>query len=284
MSKPDARKPLPVLNAEWEGCTRCALGERRELVHASLIFGEGQVGGIMFVGEGPDSYEEYDGRPFLSPPGMLLRRIINSMSLEEYYLTNALCCRSAEPRTDAEGDPVTDRNGNPAYNDKIPVKPAIDACRPRLMEELYLVDPVVIVGLGPVACEALTGHSFSIAKDRGTPTEIFVPGAGERPVITEKKKVWARRQGGELLLPTEQNKVSYTMIPTLRTVDVLKSIDNLAEGNPFQRFVQDIRLAVDIYNQYMSEVYGVVPREMSYDIPYDLLCDPNDVPGPGEVT
>lgn len=284
MSKPDARKPLPVLAEEWDGCTRCALGERREVVRGCVVFGEGQTGGVMFVGEGPGFNEEYEGRPFIGASGLFLRKIIQSMLLEEYYITNAVCCRSAEPRTDGNGDPMLDRNDNPLYVDKPPVKPHIEACRPRLMEEIYLVDPVIIVGLGGTACEALTGHGFSIMKERGTPLEIFVPGAGEHPVVTEKKKVWARRQGGQLVLPTEQNRVSYTMVPTLHPAAVLRSVADMSEGNPFQRFVQDIRLAIDVYNQYMAEVYGVVPPEMSRDIPYDLLSDPEDVLDSGEGT
>lgn len=276
MSKPDARKPLHVLNAEWEGCTKCALGERRDLVQATQVFGEGRLGGVLFVGEGPDSTEEYDGRPFIGKSGQLLRRVLQAALLEDYYITNALACRSAEPSLDAAGEPMHDRNKNIRYQNKPPVKPHIEACRPRLFEEIYIVDPVIIVGMGGPACEALTGHSFSVSKSRGVPMQILIPGAGDRPVVTEKKKVWARKVSGEIVLPTEQNRVSYTMLPTFHPAAVLRAADDFTEGNPFQRFIQDVRLAVDVYNQYMNEVYGVVPREMSHDIPYDLLDDPND--------
>ena len=94
------------------------------------------------------------------------------------------------------------------YKDEPPTPIHKNACRPRLLEEIYLVDPIVIVGLGGPACEALLGHSITITRDRGETSQIAIPGASYRPVLTEKRQQWLRKNSeGEWHAPVA---VSYT--------------------------------------------------------------------------
>jgi len=259
---PDARKSLKIFKEEWKDCTKCNLGTLRDQRGKVAVFGEGTaLGGVMFVGEGPGWEEEEEGRPFIGNSGRLLRKVIQALHLEDYYISNAVACRSCEAAVNARGETVVRKNFKTGqeeilYADKAPNKIQVGACLPRLQEEIYLVDPIVIVSLGAIATEALTGHAVSIQKDRGMPEEITIPGAGVRPVITEKRKAWARKMGDSIVMPTEQNRVAYTLIPAYHPAFVLRKSGDFSEDNPFKRFVNDIRFAVTIYHRYLLEVFG----------------------------
>jgi DNA polymerase len=274
---PDYNKSLSVLREEWERCQRCELGTRREAVGGQFVFGEGKKGGILFLGEGPGRVEEEVGRPFIGKSGTeVLRRVIAKLGIEDYYITNIVSCRSARPRTYEDGTPVLTRsfNGQPGkirYEDVKPNKDQVEACRPRLEEEIYLVDPIVIVAMGGQAVAPLTGRAVAITKERGEVEEVSIGGAGYHPALTAKKQAWARKQKGQIIMPMEQNRVRYLMIPTLHPAYVYRQHQNFEPGNPFEKFYGDIKLALKLYNRYMLEVHGVMPGELSAEIPYEIL-------------
>jgi uracil-DNA glycosylase len=229
-----------------------------------FVFGGGYGHSVMFIGEGPGVDEEAEGVPFIGRSGKLLRRVITVLGLTDYYITNIVCCRSCKPREDATGNPMfrkDRRTGLQAlvYSDEPPTPPQKAACRPRLMEEIYLVDPIVIVGLGGPACEELLGHPITITRDRGETSQIAIPGAGYRPLVTEKKQQWARKIDGEWQAPTEQNEVYYHFIPTLHPAYVARELPDKGPNNAFQKFVSDIRKAVRTYEAYLEAVFGVTP-------------------------
>lgn len=92
---------------------------------------------IIFVGEAPGATEVQRGEPFVGRAGQLLNRALQEVGLkrEDCYFTNACLCRPEENAT--------------------PKKPAVDACRPRLYEELKEHKPTVIVPLGAVALRSV---------------------------------------------------------------------------------------------------------------------------------
>lgn len=104
---------------------------------------------LFIVGEAPGFNEDRDGRPFLGASGMLLDRLLNSLSLarDEVYLTTLVKCRPPEGR---------------------PPKPSeVNNCRPYLLSQLQAVDPRVVVALGDLASRALTGRKEGAARLRG---------------------------------------------------------------------------------------------------------------------
>lgn len=273
---PDVRKPFEVLRDEWVDCTKCELGVHRLKVGGAFVFGEGKTNAIMFIGESPGKTEETQGRPFVGYSGTFLRRVLQRLNIHEFYISNTVACRSCAPKTDGEGNPFLTKSygGKPReiiYEDKAPKKIQMEACLPRLYEEIYIVDPIIIVGLGGKAVERLRGGSVSITRDRGQVEEIGVPGAAYRPVLTAKKKAWARKTKGQIVMPVEQNIVRYLMMPTLHPSFVARNIRDRREGNPFQRLSEDLSLAGIIYNKYMLEVHGMKMGEISTKIPYDVL-------------
>lgn len=264
---PDARKTLEVLHEEWAGCTRCALGKNRQNVGGQIVFGEGVGGGILFVGEGPGKTEEQEGRPFVGKSGAILRGVLQRLNFTEYFITNGVACRSCEPLLDPNTNlPVTRKNFHSkqleiVWKDCPPPPPAVAACRPRLQEEIYIMDPVLIVSLGAEAAEALTGGKVAILAERGKERHISIDGASFRAVLTEKRGAWRRKVKGQMVAPTEPNEVQYLLVPTLHPSYVGRKLGDKSPNSPFQQFVGDLKKAVAIYERYVQEVLGTTLRE-----------------------
>lgn len=272
---PDARKTLQELKREWVQCQACELGLRRMANDGEFVFGSGVRRGIMLVGEGPGWQEERDGEPFVGKSGTLLRTLLNKMCASQVYFTNCVTCRSCTPILDEHGLPKLRRSRfggtpKPMFKDEPPLPTQIAACLPRLHEEIYIVDPVVIVACGAKAAETLIGRSISITQDRGKERTITIPGVLQRPSLTDKRRVWARRKDGTVTMPMEQNMVRYLLVPTVHPAYVLRKAGDLGPNNPFQLFVGDVRLAVKIYERYILENFGVEPSGAS-DISYEDL-------------
>lgn len=256
----NANKTLPQLRDEWSSCTKCKLGERRLAEEGSFVFGYGARRAVMFIGEGPGVEEEKQGIPFVGRSGKLLHTVLQALKLEQYYISNIVSCRSCEPRVDAKGNPMLRKNWETkkmelAYQDIPPLPMFMEACFPRLYEEIYLVDPVIVVGLGATACEALLKRPVTITRMHGNMTHIDVPGAVHRPSLTPGGK-WARKSLGVLNAPTEQNQVQYLFMPTLHPAFVLRSIQDKDARSWFQQFYADVAKAVQTYNAYLEAVVG----------------------------
>ncbi len=254
---PDANKHLHVLRQEWENCTACGLGQRRAAATrgGAFVFGEGVTGRIMIIGGGPDKDDDASGRPFSGEGGQFLHKVIKHIGLEnQCYFTNTVSCRSCSQDVDSEGQLKTWSNGDPAIKDHDPFGPDYEACRPRLYEEIYIVDPLIIITLGNVATEVVTKVRGSIGGREGEPQTVKIPGAGYTARLTEKKKQWHRKVRGQWVSPVDQNMVDYLCIPTKNPSFVLREGADQREGSPMKLFVRSFERARDIYFKYMSEV------------------------------
>ena len=261
--RPDARKSLRVLRDEWASCTRCELGQRRVAVDGKFVFGAGAREGIMLIGEGPGGEEEHEGEPFVGRSGEILRRTLRMLGFkdyEEYYLTNLVTCRSCTPQLDGDNQPMF-RGRKQLFKDEPPTPLQYTQCLPRLYEEIYLVDPVVIIGLGGKTCEALMRRHITITRDRGDTAHIAGPGAGYRPVVTDKKKEWRRKIGGAWQAPVVQNEVLYLFVPTLHPAYVARKLADQGADSPFQQFASDLKKAIRTYEAYLETVFGVTPQQ-----------------------
>lgn len=261
----DARKPLQVLHEEWSSCQACDLGKRRLTVGGAFVAGEGVPGGVLFVGEGPGRTEEDVGRPFVGASGQLLRAALEKLNFTNYYITNCVTCRACETIIDpATGTPRIRKGkyGRPdeiMYRDVVPKPLELEACQARLQEEIYIVDPVVIVTLGQTASEAVLGRSVAITKERGTTQECSIPGATMRALHTERRQVWGRKVQGQMRFPVEANEVRYLVIPTLHPAYILRKLGDRGPNSPISQFGADLRFAVKIYEKHMQEVLGREP-------------------------
>ncbi len=138
---------LEQLAAHCAVCQRCELGKTR--LNAVVGRGASQAS-IMIVGEGPGQNEDEQGLPFVGRSGQLLERILAAVDFStdrEVYICNVVRCRPP---------------GN-----RVPTPEEIAACKPYLLEQIRLVDPLVILLTGATALKAVTGSKASITQVRG---------------------------------------------------------------------------------------------------------------------
>lgn len=146
VSGPSDCAGLAELAAFLDGCTRCALAEKRQ----HIVFGEGDShAAVMFVGEAPGKEEDRTGRPFVGQAGKLLDGMIFALGFErsEVYIANVVKCRP------------------PGNRD--PKEPEKAACAPFLDRQIELIRPSVLVALGKPAAQRLTGSTKAIGALRG---------------------------------------------------------------------------------------------------------------------
>jgi DNA polymerase len=115
----------------------------------------------MLVGEQPGDVEDEEGRPFVGPAGLLLRRVLEEAGLDEreLYLTNAVKHFKWRPK------------GTRRIHDK-PNSTEIRACDVWLRLELAEVAPELIVCLGATATQALLGRGAKVTELRGRVIEV----------------------------------------------------------------------------------------------------------------
>jgi uracil-DNA glycosylase len=141
-------------------CTRCA-----ELVASRTRVVPGQLpsdASVLLIGEAPGAQEDAAGVPFVGRSGALLDGLLAEAGLprEQVAVANVLKCRPPANRA--------------------PRRQEVENCRPWLVQQITLADPVVIVTLGSVALSWALGRAARIQAVRGRPQ----PYAGRLLVAT----------------------------------------------------------------------------------------------------
>lgn len=180
MNKSEA---LGELQRAWSSCQGCGLCEQRN----SVVFGYGNPDAqVLIVGEAPGETEDRIGVPFIGAAGQLLdqylgyasvrpeiqeliesinrsksrseadRRDLRNLLLDEFYFCNVVMCRPPENRD--------------------PLPKEMEVCKIRLLEQIYIVDPILIVTAGKIATEVIVGKKISITSARGEMFDIDIPG------------------------------------------------------------------------------------------------------------
>jgi DNA polymerase len=153
---PRSRQPAAALaeaRRDAARCRRCDLWRNA----TQVVFGEGVTRArAMLVGEQPGDVEDEEGRPFVGPAGLLLRRVLDEVGLDEreLYLTNAVKHFKWRPK------------GTRRIHDK-PNWTEIRACDIWLRLELAEVAPELLVCLGATATHALLGRGAKVTELRG---------------------------------------------------------------------------------------------------------------------
>jgi len=147
--------PPPVeVPQDWAGlramvkdCSRCKLCSTR----TQTVFGVGvETAPLMVVGEGPGADEDIQGEPFVGRAGKLLDEMLRSIGRsrrDNTFIANVVKCRPPGNR-----DPETDE---------------VEACRPYLEQQIRLVKPKLIVGLGRIAAQRLLNTDAPLSRLRG---------------------------------------------------------------------------------------------------------------------
>lgn len=146
--------PLAEVPADWDGlravvkdCRQCKLCQTR----TQTVFGVGiETAPLMVVGEGPGADEDAQGEPFVGRAGKLLDEMLKAIGhsrRENTYIANVVKCRPPGNR-----DPETDE---------------VESCRPYLEQQIRLVKPKLIVGLGRIAAQRLLNTDAPLSRLRG---------------------------------------------------------------------------------------------------------------------
>ena len=97
---------------------------------------------VILIGEAPGKNEDEGGEPFIGRSGKLLFKLIKEelgLDREDCYVTNTVKCRPP--------------------NNRRPKKEEIEACRPKLEEELKNTEGKVVITLGSTASKNLSEYS-----------------------------------------------------------------------------------------------------------------------------
>jgi DNA polymerase len=117
---------------------------------------------VLFVGDAPGADEDRLGIPFIGKAGKLLRKAIAKVYQGSSWvrgLTNV--CRCRPPRN---------------WAPMVPTDPETAACLPRLLREIEIRKPRLLVALGPTPLKVLCGRS-KILSLNGTTLPCILPNA-----------------------------------------------------------------------------------------------------------
>lgn len=144
-------------------CQACGLCRERQ----QAVTGEGVMRpAIMVIGEAPGDYEDRQGRPFVDRPGLMLDNMlsaIQSSRSKNVYVSNIVKCR-----------PPGNRNPKPAE---------LAACKPYLLRQIELVQPLSILAVGRAA-QALLETDEPLEKLRQVTHSLMVAGQKIPLIVT----------------------------------------------------------------------------------------------------
>lgn len=124
-------------------CKKCELHKTRK----NVVIGEGNPeSNVMLVGECPGPDEDRAGRPFVGRAGKLLRRVLDSLGVddEDIYITNIVKCF-----------PFYSLNPSPQH---------ISACSPYLATQIQQNRPELVVSLGRYSTAFMTSRKLNQVK------------------------------------------------------------------------------------------------------------------------
>jgi DNA polymerase len=236
---------LEELELEYSNCTLCTLCNQCQTCillkerPRHVVFGEGNPhADIMIIGEAPGRLESETGKPYQGAAGVLINTFIDNVFLDRYkdiYITNTVCCRPTM-------EVINDRTKEKCIGNRPPTKKELLACRPRLLETIYLVDPLLIITIGKIPLTTLCGKkSISMPAIRG--------------------------QMQTLLLPGRHIKIRYSVFPMYSAPFLLKTQDNRPEG-PWGRTQFDWVKVCHIID-YLRNVYYGIPQPNREDMAND---------------
>lgn len=191
---------IEELYADWEHCSRCELHEKRG--NHPICFGTGtRTADFLLIGDVPSKSDERYAVPLSDEAGDTLGAILESAAIpiDRVYCTYALGCR---PEVWLE---MPEESGGPQWCLAPPKKEHLEACKKRVQQIIYRVDPRIIITMGEVPLKMLVG--------------------GRIPKMTE-----AAKRLYECEIPGIQMNVRYPIMCTLSPQDVIKNPSVAAHG------------------------------------------------------
>jgi len=142
---------LYELKEKWAACERCPLS----LLRKQVVFGTGNPEAkLVMIGEAPNEYEDANGELFLGKAGEAFDWILKDVGIsrDDMWITNTVSCRP--------------KSLSKLHSNRAPKLGEIRACHPRLVAELSIIKPEIIVLAGNTPLYMSTGMR-GISKKRG---------------------------------------------------------------------------------------------------------------------
>lgn len=136
---------------------------------------------VLFIGEAPGRQEDNQGEPFVGRSGDVLRSVISASSVlskATFGITNVVRCRPPRNRT--------------------PNRTEVKSCTPRLVQEIIARKPKVLVALGNVPLDYLTGNT-GITTLNSRVLDCTVPGLEHLKVIACLHPAYVLRADHEMI-------------------------------------------------------------------------------------
>lgn len=140
-----------ALKKAYIACDMCPLS----LLRSKVVFGHGNLGAkILMLGEAPGKVEDEGGEPFIGPAGKKFDMLLAAVGLErsQIWITNTCLCRP--------------KSTKPGKENRAPLAKEIAACSSRLLREIEIIKPEVLVLSGNIPLYAVTGKR-GITSKRG---------------------------------------------------------------------------------------------------------------------
>ncbi|MCD6121974.1 MAG: uracil-DNA glycosylase [Spirochaetales bacterium] len=138
---------LNDISTEVKKCTLCGLSKNRK----NPVPGEGILDPlVMIIGEGPGAEEDRTGKPFIGRAGKYLDKWLEAIKLsrnENCFIGNIVKCR-----------PPNNRDPKPEES---------FTCFPYLERQIDILKPKVILTVGRISSQIMTGRSLGIGALRG---------------------------------------------------------------------------------------------------------------------
>jgi len=146
-AKKSKKEMLNDISLEVKRCSLCGLSRNR----TNPVPGEGVLDPlVMIIGEGPGAEEDRTGKPFVGRAGRYLDKWLNAIDLsrgKNCFIGNIVKCR-----------PPNNRDPKPEES---------FACFPYLERQIDLLKPKVILTVGRISSQIMTGRSIGIGALRG---------------------------------------------------------------------------------------------------------------------
>jgi DNA polymerase len=240
---------LQSLYDQWFKCQRCGLKDFRCTDEGQeiedIVFCSGNPdSGVMIVGEAPGEEEMKELVPFVGRSGKLLNQILAATAadpeVKQEYVKYQKGTRSRNAEREFHDFMFKWREKNvfitnivscrPPEN-RQPIPPEIKACNERLMNLIYIVDPIIIIASGKTAAETLVNKKLEVTMKRG---ELF-----------------------DMKMKGKVGELTYPVILTLHPSYLLRKADWNVQGGDYSKTLMDFMKAFRVYDFLMEKNFGI---------------------------
>lgn len=232
---------------------------------------------VLFVGDAPSRDDAYEGSPFAGTSGDLLRRSFKHASGGSekvgFAFSNVVRCHPVDEFNDVGRVTSIMKPGD------------IEYCKQFLLSDIETLDPEVIVLLGNVAIETLTGDAQSIGSVRGQIHERTIAGKARKvtytwhpnyvrrnsrmlPLFNQDVAKALRTSRGEHIGPEAGRKGEYILLDKIEAVEDYIYNDLGKKPHDFVSFdVETVNLNKK-YGNRMVMIQFATDGDVGYCIPY----------------